>query len=80
MSAEIRSVIDIHTGKPDRGLQADVALEAEIDAACKSVTRKGANDRESQDALTELVVLMRRRSFTQLVKLEFELRALRVIV
>ena len=71
------AVLDPHAGVPDRGLQADVALEAEIDAACNHVTRKGSTDRESQDALTELVVLLRRRSFTQLVNIEFERRALK---
>lgn len=61
---------------PDRGLQADVALEAKIDAAWDRMKR-ASTDGESQDALTEVAVLMRRRSDTQWMKLEFELRALK---
>jgi len=61
---------------PDRGLQADVALEVEIDAAW-NLMKRAPTDRESQDALTEVIVLARRRSDLQLMKLEFELRALR---
>jgi len=70
------AVLDPHTGVPDRGLQADVALEAEIDAAWNRMKR-APTDRESQDALTEVIVLARRRSDLQLMKLEFERRALK---
>jgi len=33
------AVLDPHTGVPDRGLQADVALEAKIDAAWNLMKR-----------------------------------------
>lgn len=61
---------------PDRGLQADLALEAQIDAAWLRM-RRAPTDRESQDALTEVAVGIRRRSETQQLKLEFERRALK---
>ena len=70
------AVLDPHTGVPDRGLQADVALEAEIDAAWSRM-RRARTDAGSQDALTEVIVLARRRSDTQMMKLEFERRALK---
>jgi hypothetical protein len=70
------AVIDQYTGQPDAGLQRDAALEVEIDAAWNRVKSKTSTDRESQDALTEVAVLMRRRSDTQWMKLEFHRRAL----
>jgi hypothetical protein len=71
------AVLDPHTNLPDRGLQADVALEAEIDAAWSRMKRRGSTDCASQDAMTEVIVLARRRSDTQMMKLEFERRALK---
>ncbi|MDR5730700.1 MAG: hypothetical protein RB191_25095 [Terriglobia bacterium] len=59
----------------DRGLRIDAALEELIDAAWDRMKR-APTDRESQDALTEVAVLMRRRSDTQWLKFEFERRAL----
>lgn len=71
----MRSVIDEFTGLPDPGLKADVALEAQIDAVWNRM-KMAPTDRESQDAMTEVQVLMRRRSDTQWMKLEFDRRAL----
>lgn len=70
------AAIDTFSVNPDRGLQADAALEAEIDAAWNRM-KHAPTDGESQDALTEAAVLMRRRSDTQWMKLEFERRALK---
>lgn len=63
----------------DIGLARDAALETQIDAAWKHMQR-APGDRESQDALTEVQVLMRRRSDTQWLKLEFARRALMRVV
>lgn len=71
----MRSVVDAFTGLPDPGLQGDAALEAAIDDAWNRMKR-APTDRESQDALTEVAALMRRRSPTQWLKLEFDRRAL----
>jgi hypothetical protein len=72
----MQNLNDPHTGLPDSGLIADATLEAEIDAAWDRMKKKTASDRESQDSLTEVQVLMRRRSDTQWMKLEFQRRAL----
>lgn len=69
------AVISTYTGRPDPGLTADAELEAEINASWDRMKR-ATTDRESQDALTEVAVLMRRRSDTQWMKLEFTRRAL----
>lgn len=69
------NIIDPHTGKQDPGLVADAKLEAQIDAEWKRMQR-APGDHESQEALTEVQVLMRRRSDTQWLKLEFARRAL----
>lgn len=65
--------IDPYTNLPDRGLERDAALEAKIDAAFKSMKR-APTDIESKSWWTEIAVLMRRRSMTQLLKLELERR------
>lgn len=62
------------TTQRDRAQERDAALEREIEAAWNRVERKSATDRESQDALTEVAILIRRRSGTQVMKLEFERR------
>lgn len=67
------AVIDKYTGLPDAGLQRDAALELEIDAAHEKI-RTAPNEAESRDWLTQLAVLIRRRSQTQLLKLELERR------
>jgi len=71
----VRSIIDQFSGLPDAGLKADVALEVLIDVQWQRM-KMARTDRESQDALTEVMVLMRRRSDTQWMKLEFDRRAL----
>jgi hypothetical protein len=67
-------LIDKLTGASNSDLQRDARLEIEIDAAWNRVKSKTSTDRESQDALTEVAVLMRRRSDTQWMKLEFQRR------
>lgn len=59
----------------DREARVDVALENLIDAEWNRM-KLASSDRESQDALTEAMVLIRRRSDTQLLKFEFQRRAL----
>lgn len=70
-------LLDTFTGVPDSGLEGDAKLEAAIDAAWNRMKR-APTDRESQDALTDVAVLMRRRSQTQWLKLEFDRRALQL--
>lgn len=61
------------TEKPDRGLQADAALEARIDAAFERMV-KAPTDNESKECWSECSRLILRRSTTQKLKLELERR------
>lgn len=70
------ALIDQDDLRTERAQERDARLEAEIDAACKRATDKNTTDRESHEALTEIAVLMRRRSTTQALKLEFQRRLL----
>lgn len=69
----MRSVIDEFTGLPDPGLKADVALEAQIDAAYDLMI-KAPTDEESKEQFGVVNRLIRQRSPTQLLKLEMERR------
>lgn len=61
----------------DRGLQADAALELQIDAACERMSDPAATDEESREAWCEMAALIGRRSHTQVIKMEIERRLLR---
>lgn len=61
----------------DRGLSADAALEAEIDVALARMCDPAASEETSREAWTEMAVLIGRRSQTQILKMEIELRLLR---
>lgn len=67
------AVIDTFTGKPDPGLTADAALEAQIDTAYERMV-KAATDDESLECFKEVNLLILQRSPTQLLKLELERR------
>lgn len=62
----------------DLDSRVDDALETLIDLAWNRM-KIAATDRESQDALTDVAVLIRRRSQTQWLKLEFDRRALQAV-
>lgn len=56
----------------DRGLQADAALELQINAACERLTDPAATDEESREAWVEMSTLIFRRSHHQILKMELE--------
>lgn len=61
----------------DRGLQADAALELQIDAACDRMIDSATSEEESREAWNEMASLIARRSHTQVLKMEIERRLLR---
>lgn len=58
----------------DREARVDDALEGLIDAAYARMVKSGATEGESRDAWTEMAVLIRRRSPTQIMRMELERR------
>jgi hypothetical protein len=61
----------------DSGLRIDAALEDLIDLAYARMVKPGATQEESSAAWTDMAVLIRRRSHTQVMKMELEMRLLR---
>ncbi len=54
----------------------DEQLEREINAACQRMVN-GKTEEEKRAGWTDMSVLIRRRSSTQIIKMELELRLLR---
>ena len=71
----VSTLIDQDDLRTERAQERADRLEADIRAACKRALNGKASDRETEDACTEVAVLIRRRSTTQLLKLEFERQA-----
>jgi hypothetical protein len=70
----MNALIDQDAIRTERAQEIDARLEADIEALWDRVESKSSTERESQDAVTEIVVLIRRRSDHQLMKMEFERR------
>lgn len=61
----------------DREARVDVALENLIDEAYQRMVKPGATPEESSIAWTDMAVLIRRRSQSQVMRMEIEMRLLR---
>lgn len=61
----------------DREARVDDALEGLIDAAYARMVKPGATPEESSAAWTDMAVMIRRRSATQVMRMEIEMRLLR---
>jgi hypothetical protein len=70
----MNALIDQDDLRTERARERDARLEAQISALWDRVESQSSTERESQDAVTEIVVLIRRRSLHQLKKMEFERR------
>jgi hypothetical protein len=68
------ALIDQDDLRTERARAIDARLEADIEALWDRVESKSSTERESRDAVTEIEVLIRRRSRHQLMKMEFERR------
>lgn len=61
----------------DRGLQADAALEIQINAACARMVDPATSEEESRVAWADMASLIFRRSPHQILKMELERRIAR---
>jgi hypothetical protein len=70
----MNALIDHDDLRTERARAEDARLEAQIEALWGIVESKSSTEREFQDAVTEITVLIRRRSDHQIMKMEFERR------